>query len=81
VKDGSVPQQGQNPAEIQQKVEELKQGFENLRKAREAQDPRAMRESAQKIRRVWDELPEAARVRIEEKFPGIRARVEQIKLD
>jgi len=79
--EGALMPQGQTWPETQQKVQELKQAFEDLRTARENRDPKAIRESAQRIRRIWDELPEPARVRIEEKFPGIRAKVEEIKLN
>jgi hypothetical protein len=69
---------GHGLAEIQQKAQDLRQALEDLRRAREARDMAAVREHAQRVRRTWESLPEAARARIEEQYPGLRARIESI---
>jgi len=69
------------PAPYLKKVQELKQAFADLRQARQNQNSQAIRSAVQKIRKIWDDLPESAHQKIEEKFPGITQKIEGIRLE
>ena len=66
-------------SDIQEKITELRKAFKELRTARERNDRREIRGAAQKIRGIWDSLPEEAHQAIEEKSPGITEKIEKIR--
>jgi hypothetical protein len=65
--------------DLQTKLEELRQAFNDLNQARQAGNRQGVAAASRRIRSIWDELPQGARQEIEKKWPGITEKIAKMR--